>query len=238
MVLVIIGDPKIRNAMVEKVLEPLGFEAIVAADKKQGLELSLLQAHDLILVDTRAITPSTHSMVSILRQSNTSTPIILVSNSKPEGLIEAFRSGITDHIPLPLTAADAQKIIIRVLERSEHLAEREKSNQKLVLDEAVRITLTTLSHYLNNYLTALNGDLILLSESIQNNDRLENQMEILKKGQRDAACIKKVIEVLVNTTSIKLTEYDGSARMIDIDASLVTELSDLLDVSAEDEVHG
>lgn len=212
----------------------MGFDVITATDEKHGLESALVNNHELILIGTKTGALPANSIISILRQSGSSTPIILVSDTRHDQLLDAFRMGISDFINIPIVVPEAQNIVTRMIEISKINHDRDKYNQKLLLDEAVRITLTTLSHYLNNYLTALDGDLVLLAEAVQNEDPIKNQMEALKKSQRDAAYIKKVIEVLVNTTSIKLTEYDKTAKMLDIDASLFNELNLLLDVGKTD----
>jgi response regulator RpfG family c-di-GMP phosphodiesterase len=229
MILVIISDPKISSHLEKQILKPFGYEVRLAANEKHGLELALVENPDMVLVGGTVISSSLLSSISIIHQSNPSIPIILVCNIDPEGIINAFRTGISDFIELPLNELKTREIIARVLAASESIRQREKDNHKLLMDEAVRITQTTLSHYLNNYLTALDGDLILLHESIHNKDPWNKQLEILKKSQRDIACIKKVIEVLVNTTSVKLTEYDDTSKMIDIDAPLLLEINRILD---------
>ncbi len=233
-ILAIVDDIKTLNLLKDNVLEPMGFDVITAADEKLGLESALVNNPELILISTKTGAIPTNSIVSILRQSGLSTPIILVSNTGHDQLLDAFRMGINDFISIPIIVPEAQNVVARMIEKSKLNQDRDKYNQKLLLDEAVRITLTTLSHYLNNYLTALDGDLVLLAEAVQNKDPIKDQMEALKKSQRDAAYIKKVIEVLINTTSIKLTEYDKTAKMLDIDASLFNELNLLLDVGKSD----
>ena len=234
MILVITDDMKTLNLLKDNVLEPMGFDVITAVDEKHGLESALVNNPELILLRTKTGALPNNSIVSILRQSGLLTPIILVSNVGHDQLLDAFRMGINDFFNIPIVVSEAQNVVARVIENSKINQDRDKYNKKLLLDEAVRITLTTLSHYLNNYLTALDGDLVLLAEAVQNKDPIKNQMEALKKSQRDAAYIKKVVEVLVNTTSIKLTEYDKTAKMLDIDASLFNELNLLLDVGKTD----
>ena len=95
----------------------------------------------------------------------------------------------------------------------------------MILVEAVQITMTTLSHYMNNYLTALDGNLTLLQESIQTNQQDSTFTEIVKNSQTNLSCIKRVMQVLLNTTSISFTKYDDSIPMIDIRAALMQELN-------------
>jgi response regulator RpfG family c-di-GMP phosphodiesterase len=234
MILVAISDPKISIYVEEEILIPMGCEVLSARTEKHGLELALVENPDMVLVGSANISPSLYSTISIIHQSKPSIPILLVCDAYPEIVINAFRAGISDYIKLPLNDVDAQEVINRVMATSEAIRQREKDNHKLLMDEAVRVTQTTLSHYLNNYLTALDGDHILLQESIHNKEPQTRQLEILKKSQRDSACIKKVIEVLVNTTSVKLTEYDDSSKMIDIDAPLLLEINRILDSNLSD----
>lgn len=229
MILVIIDDPDVQQNIQTRVLEPLGHEVLIAKNEKAGLEMALLKNPQLILVGGPKADLTKTKMLSVLRQSCSLSPVVYVSDAGDAEIIEAFRHGITDCIKLPLDEAEAQSIITRVIENSIDNRERQVKNQKLLLEEAVRITLTTLSHYLNNYLTALDGNLTLLNESLQSQDSVDRQIEILAKSERDVVKIKKVIEVLVNTTIIKLTEYDDSAKMIDIDDMLFSELNKIVD---------
>jgi FixJ family two-component response regulator len=234
MILVIILDEKLRDDIIKTVLEPMDHEVLLASDEKGGAELALLHEPELILVDEQFWQHSNRSMMTILRHSNHTMPVVLVSDKECVCLIEDFKRGISDVISLPLDPTSAQQVIERAINDSYESRQRHINENKLMLDEAVRITMTTLSHYLNNYLTALDGDLTLLQEAQQNHEPVNRQSEILKKTKIDAALIKKVVEVLVNTTSIKLKEYDNSVTMIDIDTLLFNEINQILNAGAGD----
>lgn len=229
MILVIINDTDVQQSIQTRVLQPLGYEVLIAKNEKIGLEMALLNNPQLILVGGPNADMTKTKMLSVLQQSGSLSPVVYVSDAGDAEIIEAFRHGITDCIKLPLNEVEAQSIISRVIENANDRRESQVKNQKLLLEEAVRITLTTLSHYLNNYLTALDGNLTLLNESLLAKDSLDRQVEILTKSKRDMVNIKKVIEVLVNTTIIKLTEYDDSVKMIDIDDMLFSELTKIID---------
>jgi DNA-binding response OmpR family regulator len=229
MILIVAEQIKFLKEFEREILFAFNNEIIIAENQKSALEAALTRNPDLIFIESQAASFSCGSLISIIRQSACTSPIILLTTETTNEIIELLRLGANDFITLPIDIQRAREVIERVKDNSRNRLEQERNHQKLIQDEAVRITLTTLSHHLNNYLTALDGDLVLLHESLQNAEPLINQLEILKKSEHELKCIKTVIDVLVNTKSIKLKDYDDSATMIDIDAQLMAGLKSIAD---------
>ena len=225
-VLVIATDEYVRTFFLQKVLKPLGYRILIANNEKQGLEQALLQNPDLILFGNSQADEPDLQFLTILKQSTCISPVVLLmATESKEYVIKAFKQGISDYLLLPVDVEKAQETIKRVITNSIEKCEREKLNQRLIMVEAVQITITTLSHYMNNYLTALDGNLTLLRESIQIDQQGSTFAEIVKNSQINLSCIKMVMQVLLNTTSISFTKYDDSIPMIDIRAPLTQELN-------------
>jgi DNA-binding response OmpR family regulator len=229
MILVVAEKIDFLKDLEREVLDFLNDEVFIAENQKSALEFALTRDPELIFIESQARSYSCSSLISILRQSACTSPIILLTSETTDAIIELLRLGATEFIRIPIDILSAREVIERVQKSSRNRLEQERNHQKLIRDEAVRITLTTLSHHLNNYLTALDGDLVLLHESLQNSEPIVDQLEILKKSEYEMSCIKKVIDVLVNTKSIKLKDYDDSATMIDIDAQLMAGLKSIVD---------
>lgn len=238
MILVVADQIKFLKKLERDVLTSFDDEIFIADNQKSALEIALTRNPELIFIESQAQSFSCENLIGILRQSACTSPIILLTLGTTEEIIEQLRLGATDFIRLPIDLGCAREVIERVRVNSRNRLEQERNHQKLIQDEAVRITLTTLSHHLNNYLTALDGDLVLLHESLQNTEPISRQLEILRKSERELDCIKKVIDVLVNTKSIKLKDYDDSATMIDIDAQLMAGLKSLMDSDQTQDLEG
>ncbi len=225
-VVIIEADEQVRSFFVKQVLEPLEYRVLSAADQRQGLEQALLLNPDLILLGDSAPNPRINSFLSILKQSTCSSPIILVTtDDSKDKIIDAFRQGISDFILLPTKIDGSREIIKHVVEKSQEMHKREELDHRLIMIEGVEITMTTLSHYINNYLMALNGNLLLLQESLRENKHVCGAPEIIQKSLINLSCIKKVLQVLLNSTSISFVKYDDSIPMIDIHDRLMVELN-------------
>jgi Response regulator containing CheY-like receiver, AAA-type ATPase, and DNA-binding domains len=225
-ILVIVGKDSNRNFLVEQILQPLGYHTTFAITGKAGLEQALMSEPDLVIIGEYLPDFSSLELLSIFRQSSCASPILLVTeNPSHEHLIETFRQGICDYLLLPAPAQEVQGTIQRVLKLAQEKMAREKLNKQLLLTEAIHITLSTLSHYLNNYLTALGGDLTLLQESLLADKNCASLAGIAKDGQTNLERIQLVTEVLFNTTSVTFTNYDQSMQIIDIENAILHEFN-------------
>jgi nitrogen-specific signal transduction histidine kinase len=91
----------------------------------------------------------------------------------------------------------ARQIIRVAISASKEQHRREVLNKHLLTTEAVQITVTTLSHYINNYLTALDGNLTLLDESARQIKLNDLYKEIIQKSQLNLESIKTVLRVFI-----------------------------------------
>jgi DNA-binding response OmpR family regulator len=227
-ILLIENDQQIKELLIVDVLQPLGVQPLIASTGKEGLEKALLLSPVLILVGETLPDLSTLEFLSVLRQSTFTSPVVLLTvDQNPSHLIEAFEQGISDFLLLPFNSGQAKQTIQRVLKMGLEQHERDKSNNNLRLVEAIQITITTLSHYLNNYITALNGDLTLLQEMVAQDPGKTQMKEVVQNSQANMDYIKLVLQVLLNTTSVSLTNYDNSIPMIDIKDAITREFTHL-----------
>lgn len=234
-VLIIERDDEVRDFFTQRVLNLPGVKVLSASNQKQGVEQALLENPDLILLGSSSSNSRELEFLTILKQSTCNSPVVLLTNvDASEDILNAFRQGISDYIVLPTNVKNARDVINGVITDSNERNKREKLNQRLIMVEAVRITMTTLSHYMNNYLTALDGNLTLLQESMQAYSHSSSQVEIVQNSRTNLACIKMVMQVLLNTTSVSFTQYDNSIPMIDIQNALTRELSRIEDAVDKD----
>jgi DNA-binding NtrC family response regulator len=228
-ILLFIGfDEPTRSAIKEELVATLHLQAMFTNSVKDGLEKALILTPVVIFLGEDLSNYTPLDFLGVLRQSSCICPVILITrHNEPAYLIEHFRAGINDYLLLPLAVDQDIERIQKVIEQGKERTEREKVNRKLLTVEAVQITLTTLSHYLNNYITALKGNLTLMQEMLEQKAEVEKVNEVLQKGLVNMECIQLVLQVLFNTTNITFTHYDDSVPMIDIQDALIKELNHL-----------
>jgi len=225
-VLIIDTDEDIRAFFEEKILKPLGYQILSAKTQKQGLEEALLHSPDLILLGESLAGIPELKYLSVLAQSANNSPVVLISSSVSKDLLlEAFRKGMRDYIALPAKFDITRETIKRMIDDGNTRNQMEETNRRLLKVEAVQITMVTLSHYMNNYLTALDGNLTILAEKIRFGKDVNVLTGIVKQSQTNLSCIKMVLQILLNTTSVSFTQYDDSIQMIDIDDEMRHELN-------------
>jgi len=228
-ILLFIGfDEPTRSVIKEELVAALHLQGMFTNSVKDGLEKALILTPAVIFLGEDLSNYTPLDFLGVLRQSCCICPVIMITrHNEPAYLIEHFRAGINDYLLLPLAVDQDIERIQKVIEQGKERTEREKVNRKLLTVEAVQITLTTLSHYLNNYITALKGNLTLMQEMLEQKAEAEKVNEVLQKGLVNMECIQLVLQVLFNTTNITFTHYDDSVPMIDIQDALIKELNHL-----------
>jgi DNA-binding response OmpR family regulator len=222
-ILLISSDEEIIKTIDASIFKPLRYEPLYASNSNEGLEKVISFSPSAVLLDESI--PGYQDFLTAFRQSaNKSSIVLLTRNKTAKHQIASFRLGINDLILLPLSLQAAQKTVQQALKAGRDRIDREKLNRKLLTVEAVQITMTTLSHYLNNYATALNGNLTLLKEIAQLELENENLLKLVQDSQTNLHCMQVVQEVLFNTTNISFVDYDNSVTMIDIEDALTNEL--------------
>jgi DNA-binding response OmpR family regulator len=224
-VLVIDADPEMRRLLKNSILAPLGYRVISALDGESGLEAAVHHSPDLILLNMSMPGLSGLEMLEALRRTTCKSPVIFMTSYGTEKIaVEAFRLGVRDYLNKPFTPEEVARAVDRALHEPRLAREREELSHELLTAEAVRVTVVTLSHYLNSNLMAISGSLTLLSEALELEQPETDVDEIIQKGQVSLRGIQAVLNVLVRTTNVKITPYSETAPMIDIAAALEAEL--------------
>jgi CheY-like chemotaxis protein len=224
-ILIVDDSREIRILLHEDVLPAMGFKTFAAADGREGLDLAARCRPDLILLDMNMPRMSGLEMLAALRQDQFAAPAILMTAYGSEHVaIEAFRLGVRDYIVKPFTNEEMLKAIDRALNESRLARAQEELNRNLMTAEIVRVTVVTLSHYLNNHLTTLKGGLTLLGEALTEKAPDPYLLDILQASRKSALSIQAVMKVLLGATGIRLCSYTDSTMMVDIESALREEL--------------
>jgi DNA-binding response OmpR family regulator len=235
-ILIVDDSREIRTLLEEEILSPMGFAVHSASDGEAGLQLAAQCRPDLILPDMSMPRLSGLDMLAALRRDRFAAPAILMTAYGSESVaIEAFRLGVRDYLVKPFTTDELTAAIDRSLNESRLARQREELNRNLIAAETVRVTVVTLSHYLNNHLTTLKGGLTLLGESLAGKAPDPYLLDILRSSRKSVLSIQAVMKVLVDATSVRLCAYTDSTMMMDIDAALRKELAGLPEFAGSDE---
>ncbi len=224
-IILIVDDSADSSQILKQILESMNYQTISAFDGQSGLQIALRLQPDLVFLDMNMPIMGGLEMLEELRKANCATPVVFMTAYGSEQIaVEVFRLGVRDYLCKPFTLEEVQAALNRALQEARLLREREDLTRKLAIGEAVRATAVTLSHYLNNYLTALNGSLQLIGEALEHDGANPELHQILKESRESSANIEAVMRVLGQITSMRLVPYGGSSRMLDIEAAIQQEL--------------
>jgi DNA-binding response OmpR family regulator len=228
-ILVVDDSAEIVRALKEYMLVPLGYQVISAADGRSGLKLAISRQPDLIMLDMQLPFMDGLEVLKALRQDGCQAPVIFMTMHGSESIaVEVFRLGVRDYLAKPFTIEEVQQAVDRALQETRLVHEREELTRNLIASETVRQTAVTLSHYINNHLMVLSGNLALLKETLRK--ELPQQAALAKMiqdSQSSTNLIAAVIRVLQRMTDVQQTTYLGQIRMIDIEAALREEVARL-----------
>ncbi len=225
----IVDDNHDAIEVLEQILRSMNYQTLTAFHGKSGLQIAVERHPDLIFLDMNMPIMDGLEMLTALRQTDCISPVIFMTAYGSEQIaVDVFRLGVRDYLNKPFTKEDIEGAIDRALRETRLMREREALNRNLVTAEAVRVTVVTLSHYLNNYLTALNGGLQLLEETLQQEWRNPDLLQLLRDSRRSSANIEAVMRVMLRATNVKLASYTNTTPMLDIQSALEKELGQLL----------
>ncbi|MBC7813236.1 MAG: response regulator [Burkholderiales bacterium] len=130
-ILVVDDGRENREFVVEYVLQPNGYEALVAKDGREGLDMVLKHQPDLILLDLQMPRMNGIEVLQALSERNLDIPVILMTfHGSEEVAIEVYRLGVRDYVKKPysvdemLAAIERSLTEIRLRREKEALTER------------------------------------------------------------------------------------------------------------------
>lgn len=122
-----------REFIAEYVLEPNGYEVLMAKDGKEGLEVALAERPDLILLDYQMPRMNGIQVLKAMAENGMYTPVILMTFYGAEELaIEVYRMGVRDYIEKPFSVEEMLLAIERALSDGRLRREKEALTERLI----------------------------------------------------------------------------------------------------------
>lgn len=226
-ILVVDDSPEILKFVSQYALAPQGYKVLMANDGVKGLEAALSSQPDLILLDMSMPRMTGLQVLGELRKAENQTPVIFMTMHGSENIaVEVFRLGVRDYLSKPFTIEELTTAVDKALHEERLMREQQELNRQLVAAETVRQMVVTLSHYLNNSLSVVQGGLEVLEDGM-NGGKLEPALglQVIQDSKQSVKKIKTVMRVLQKLNSIEDKTYLGSLRMVDIEKALMEELA-------------
>ncbi|NPV56860.1 MAG: response regulator [Anaerolineae bacterium] len=225
-ILVVDDSPEITRFVKQYVLEPLGYQPLTAANGEDGLSIAMKEKPDLILLDLRMPKMNGYQMLLALRAQNYQAPVIFMTLHGSETIaVDVFRLGVRDYLIKPFTMDEVRQAIDRALRETRLRHEKALIDHDLTTAEAVRKTIVTLSHYLNNNLMIVQTGLAMIQDVV--NRREQNPrliLRIINDCGRSLKQVNAVMSALQKTARFDGTIYHGQTSMIDIEKAIQMEL--------------
>jgi pilus assembly protein CpaE len=122
--LLVIEDEQLYQRMIQRAVEPLGFEVNFADDGEKGLQAASINPPDIIICDVMMPAMSGYEVTRRLRRDPrfSSVPIlILTAQVELSNKLEAFEAGADDHMAKPFEPAELVARLSVLLRRAEML---------------------------------------------------------------------------------------------------------------------
>ncbi|MCB9457319.1 MAG: response regulator [Anaerolineaceae bacterium] len=132
-ILVVDDGRENREFIVEYILHPNNYKALLARDGKEGLEMALEHRPDLILLDLQMPRMDGIEVLKRLAAYHLDIPVILMTFHGSEDIaIEVYRLGVRDYIRKPYTVEEMLGAIDRSLTETRLRREKEALTDRLI----------------------------------------------------------------------------------------------------------
>lgn len=227
----VIDDDNDLIHLLEMVLHPEGYQIIRANNGRDGVKMASATNPDLILLDLHMPIMNGLEALDALRQNGNNTPVIFMTTFSSVAMaVKAFRLGVHHYLPKPFDLKEARESVTEALRETRLKREGEALQRNLIAADAVRQTVVTLAHHINNQLMIMQGSLSQQAEVLAQEDDLPQQTELMTmiaNSQQGVLRITAVLKVLQQITNVEPVTYFDSTQMLDIDAAVEQALSEM-----------
>jgi CheY-like chemotaxis protein len=126
--ILIVDDSRDIRDILSKVLSLMGFEAAVASNGNEALNLFLTNSFDLVLTDLEMPDLDGWTLALHIKDKSPNTPVVLITGSEKEAVMERLKGSCIDSVLFkPFMLEDIQKTVqIMLDERLEENGKRYK----------------------------------------------------------------------------------------------------------------
>ncbi len=123
--ILIVDDAKAIRDILSKALPLMGFEAAVASNGNEALNLFLTNSFDLVLTDLEMPDLDGWTLAIRIKDKSPNTPVVLITGSEKKAVMERLKGSCIDSILFkPFTLEDLQETVQIALD------ERQRENGK------------------------------------------------------------------------------------------------------------
>lgn len=125
-ILVVDDGRENREFIQEYILEPNGYQSLLAEDGREGFEMAMKHKPDLILLDLQMPRMNGLEVLQNLDRQNARIPVILMTfHGSEEIAVEVYRLGVRDYVKKPFTVDEMLMSIERSLSEARLIREKE-----------------------------------------------------------------------------------------------------------------
>jgi two-component system, cell cycle sensor histidine kinase and response regulator CckA len=198
-ILAVDDDPSAR-ALIEMGLSEAHFEPVleVVPTVREGLARIRADEHDIYLVDQLLPDGTGVDLIHTAKEAGSSKPFILITGHGSGALDEAaLREGASDYLEKHLVGSHLERSIrysLRNWQAGRMLLDREEQLRHAQKMEAIGLLAGGVAHDFNNLLTAIIGYTDLVTERLEENHAVIDQVrEIRKAADRAAALTRQLL---------------------------------------------
>jgi CheY-like chemotaxis protein len=115
--ILIVDDSRDIRDILSKVLSLMGFEAAVASNGNEALNLFLTNSFDLVLTDLEMPDLDGWTLALHIKDKSPNTPVVLITGSEKEAVMERLEGSSIDSILFkPFMLEDIQKTVQTLLD--------------------------------------------------------------------------------------------------------------------------
>ncbi len=221
--ILVVDDQPDNVFILQDRLENEGYEVITAYDGPSGIEKTLTESPDLVLLDVMMPGMSGFEACKKITENEESKdiPVILVTAlTSVEDIKEGLNAGAFDYIKKPFNKTE---LIARI---KSALRFRETNLIYLEIEKikTYAATIVTANHEIKQPLTLINLSVSAIKRELTKDDL--NREAILKRVDIIDNAAKSIITILEKLSSIKkpkFTDYVNNTKMIDISGENINE---------------
>ncbi|RKY86949.1 hypothetical protein DRQ09_05295 [candidate division KSB1 bacterium] len=197
----------------ERILKKDGYNITAVDSGNKALNFLKKQKYDLVLADIIMKGIDGLQILEETKKISPETAVILVTGySSMETVIDALRKGAVDYILKPCDEEELRLRIKKALDRQKLEQGALKAEEYKKISE----TLGAISHELNNPLTAIIGNVELMTLDLPENHPAFEKLKVIESSAEKMA---EIIQKMRDIKGIERKKYTKDSKIIDIQKS-------------------